>query len=128
VARSREAEDAAIAFAVAISGETMKSTSISRSRHASRYAALVVRMIVWAPESRLTSIAQIRFASSRGLHPTNRSASSAPALRTTCLLVPSPSTALTSNRPEIAASCWASTSITVTSCSSCRASTSACAT
>jgi hypothetical protein len=87
---------AEIAFAVSISGETMKSTSICRSRHASRYAALVVRMIVCARLSRFTTIAEIRFASSRGLQPTKRSARSTSALRTTSLLVPSPSTVRTS--------------------------------
>ena len=94
----------AIAFAVSSSGETMKSTSSWRSRHASRYAALVVRMIVWAPAMRLTSMAQIRLASSRGLHPTNRSQPPRVARLTTRLDVPSPSTVATSKRSASAAS------------------------
>src|ERR671913_503375 len=40
-----------IAFAVSSSEETMKSTSISRSRHASRYSTLVVRTMTRARES-----------------------------------------------------------------------------
>ena len=52
----------------------MKSTSISRSRHASRYATLLVRTITRALESLRPSIAQTRFASSRGLHAISRSA------------------------------------------------------
>ena len=87
---------AAIALAVSSSGETMKSTSRWRSRHASRYAALVVRTIVCAPKSRLASIAPTRLASSRGLQPMNRSAPSAPALRMVRSVVPSPSTVRTS--------------------------------
>jgi hypothetical protein len=117
-----------IAFAVSSSGETMKSTSSCRSRQASRYAALVVRMIVCALVIRFTSIAQIRLASSRGLQPTNRSIGPAQALRTMCLVVPSPSTALTSKRAESDASRRGSMSITVISCSSCSPCTSACAT
>ena len=53
-------------------------------------------MIVFAPESRLTSIAQTRLASSFGLQPMNRSASSTPALTTVRFVVPSPSTVRTS--------------------------------
>jgi hypothetical protein len=52
----------------------------------------VVRTIVRAPDSRLTSIAPTRFASSRGLHPMKRSTSSTPALRKVFSVVPSPST------------------------------------
>ena len=80
------------AFAVSSSGETMKSTSRWRSRQASRYAVLELRMIAFASDIRLTSIAQTRLASSRGLQPRNRSVPSTPALRTTRLVVPSPST------------------------------------
>ena len=47
-----------IAFAVSSSEETMKSTSISRSRHASRYSTLVVRTTTIARLSFLTSIAR----------------------------------------------------------------------
>ena len=87
---------AVIAFAVSSSGETMKSTSRWRSRQASRYALLVFRTIVCAPDSRLASIAPTRLASSRGLQPMNRSASSTPAMRITRSVVPSPSTVRTS--------------------------------
>src|SRR5215213_1902717 len=58
----------AIAFAVSSSGEIMKSTSISPSRHASRSSMLVVRTTVFASERRLTRIAQTRLASSLELH------------------------------------------------------------
>ena len=47
-----------IAFAVSSSEETMKSTSISRSRQASRYSTLVVRTTTIARLSFLTSIAR----------------------------------------------------------------------
>ena len=85
-----------IAFPVSSSDETMKSTSISRSRHASRYSGLLVRTITRASESLRPSIAQTRFASSRGLHAISRSASWIPASRITRLVVPLPSTVRTS--------------------------------
>ena len=80
----------------------------------------VVRMIVCARESRLTSIAQTRLASSRGLQPMSRSASSTPARRMTWRVVPSPSTVLTSKRSASRAAIGVEV-ITVISCSECRA-------
>jgi hypothetical protein len=80
----------AIAFAVSSSRETMKSTSISPSRHASSSSMLVVRTIVFAPDSRLASIAQTRLASWRELQAMRRSAISISALRMTWRVVPSP--------------------------------------
>jgi hypothetical protein len=87
---------AEMALAVSSSEETMKSTSISRSRHASRYARLLVRTTTCAFEMRLTSIALTRLSSSRGLHAISRSASAMPALRSSSRAVPSPSTVRTS--------------------------------
>ena len=84
------------AFPVSSSDETMKSTSISRSRHASRYSTLLVRTITRASESLRPSIAHTRFASSRGLHAISRSACWIPASRITRLVVPLPSTVRTS--------------------------------
>jgi hypothetical protein len=106
---------AAIALAVSISGEIMKSTSNWRSRQASRYASLVVRMIVRASVRRLTSIAAIRFDSSLGLQPTNRSQPPSIARRTTRFVVPSPSIVPTSKWSASAASRAPSTSTTVIS-------------
>jgi hypothetical protein len=75
----------------------MKSTSISRSRQASRYSTLLVRTITRAVlESLRASIAATRFASSRGLQAITRPASSMPASRITRLVVPLPSTVRTS--------------------------------
>ncbi len=85
-----------IAFAVSSSEETMKSTSISRSRQASRYSGLLVRTITRARESLRASMALTRLASSRGLQAINRPASSTPASRMTRLVVPLPSTVRTS--------------------------------
>ena len=85
-----------IAFAVSSSEETMKSTSISRSRQASRYSGLLVRTITRARESLRASMALTRLASSRGLHAISRPASSTPASRMTRLVVPLPSTVRTS--------------------------------
>ena len=85
-----------IAFAVSSSEETMKSTSISRSRHASRYSGLLVRTITRARDSFRASMALTRFASSRGLQAISRSASWTPASRITRFVVPLPSTVRTS--------------------------------
>ena len=85
-----------IAFAVSSSEETMKSTSISRSRHASRYSGLLVRTITRARESFGRASRSTRFASSRGLQAISRPASSMPASRMTRLVVPLPSTVRTS--------------------------------
>ncbi len=85
-----------IAFAVSSSEETMKSTSISRSRQASRYSTLVVRTTTIARESFLTSIALTRFASSRDVEAMNSEQSSRPASEITRLVVPLPSTIRTS--------------------------------
>ena len=85
-----------IAFAVSSSDETMKSTSISRSRQASRYSTLVVRTTTRAPLSFLTSIAETRFASSRDVEAMNRLQFWMPASRITRLVVPLPSTVRTS--------------------------------
>ena len=85
-----------IAFAVSSSEETMKSTSISRSRHASRYSTLVVRTTTIARESFLTIIALTRFASSRDVEAMNSEHSWMPASRITRLVVPLPSTTRTS--------------------------------
>ena len=59
---------------------------------------LVERSTVFAPDRRLTRIAQTRLASSRGLQAISRSACSAPALTTTRRDVPSPCTVRTSKR------------------------------
>ena len=85
-----------IAFAVSSSEETMKSTSISRSRQASRYSTEVVRTTTLAPLSRLTSIAETRFTSSRAVEAMNRLQSLIPASAITRLVVPLPSTTRTS--------------------------------
>ena len=74
----------------------MKSTSISRSRQASRYSTLVVRTTTRAPLSFLTSIAETRFASSREVEAMNRLQFWMPASRITRLVVPLPSTVRTS--------------------------------
>ena len=74
----------------------MKSTSISRSRQASRYSMLVVRTMTFARESFLTSIADTRLAFSFGLQAIRRSISSTPARRSTALVAPLPSTVRTS--------------------------------
>ena len=87
---------------------------------------LVVRMIVCAPDSRLTSIAQTRLASSRGLQPMNRSAvldaRLADDLLASCRR---PRRSGRRSGRDSAASRSASMSITVISCSSWSASTSA---
>ena len=57
---------------------------------------LLVRTITRARDSLRASMALTRFASSRGLHAISRSASSTPASRITRLVVPLPSTVLTS--------------------------------
>ena len=85
-----------IAFAVSSSEETMKSTSISRSRHASRYSTDVVRTTTIARESFLTIIAETRFASSRDVLAMNSEQSWMPASAITRLVVPLPSTIRTS--------------------------------
>ena len=74
----------------------MKSTSISRSRQASRYSTLVVRTTTMARESFLTIIALTRFASSREVEAMNSEHSWMPASRITRLVVPLPSTTRTS--------------------------------
>ena len=74
----------------------MKSTSISRSRHASRYSTLVVRTTTIARLSFLTSIAETRFASSREVEAMNRLQSWIPASAITRFVVPLPSTVRTS--------------------------------
>jgi hypothetical protein len=86
-----------MAIAVSSSEETMKSTSISRSRQASRYSTLLVRTTTRTSRpSFLASIADTRLASSRGLHAIRSEASSMPASRITRLVVPLPVTVRTS--------------------------------
>ena len=85
-----------IAFAVSSSEETMKSTSISRSRQASRYSTLVVRTTTIARPSFFTSIAETRLASSRDVEAMKRLQSWMPASLITRLVVPLPSTMRTS--------------------------------
>ena len=85
-----------IALAVSSSEETMKSTSISRSRQASRYSTEVVRTTTREPESFLTIIALTRLASSREVLAMNRLHCAIPASRMTFFVVPLPSTVRTS--------------------------------
>ena len=88
----------ATALAVSTSGETMKSTSISRSRHASRYSAFDVRTTVRALDIRLASIVATRFTSSRDVEAMTRSDRSTPASASVRRLAPLPVTACTSKR------------------------------
>ena len=74
----------------------MKSTSIWRSCHASRYSGFEVRTIVSAGESFFTSVAATRLISSRDVQAIMRSAASMPASWRTRRVAPLPVTERTS--------------------------------
>ena len=113
-----------IAWAVSISDETTKSTSSCPWRQSSMYSTLEVRITVVAlGASSRANVPATRFASSRDVQASTRSASRTPASARARLLAPFASSVATSKRWLIAARRAGSRSRTVTSCSPWRAST-----